>query len=220
MAGMRAVMLDAAGTLVHFDDPVGRLHAHLADAGHAAPPDAVAEALRTEVAYFRARLGDARDVPALEALRAACVDVFAAALPHPPPHAVAREALADALRPVLYPEVPDVLAALAGAGVRLAVVSNWDIALGDELAALGVRDRFDAVVVSAEVGAPKPDPAIYRAGLRALGVDAAEALFCGDEPENDVAGPRAVGMAAVQVDRTGGAVGSIPDLTPLVAMAA
>ena len=51
-------------------------------------------------------------------------------------------------------------------GLRPAVVSNWDCSLRQVLAASSAwRRRVDAVVVSAEVGAAKPDPAIFRAAL-------------------------------------------------------
>ena len=44
---------------------------------------------------------------------------------------------------------------------------------------------------SAVVGEAKPAPAVFEAGLRLAGCDAAEALFVGDSVENDVAGARA-----------------------------
>ena len=49
---------------------------------------------------------------------------------------------------------------------------------------------------SALVGVEKPDPAIFRAALDALGVAPAEALYVGDLYEVDVVGARAAGMPA------------------------
>jgi hypothetical protein len=49
------------------------------------------------------------------------------------------------------------------------------------------------VVDSALFGAEKPDPAIFRAALDALGVDPGEALYVGDLYEVDVLGARAAG---------------------------
>ena len=79
-----AVLLDAMGTLVRLDDPVGRLRAALrsrtgADVGS----DGAARALRAEIAYYRAHLHTAVDPPSLAALRAACAEAMRPALPEP-----------------------------------------------------------------------------------------------------------------------------------------
>jgi putative hydrolase of the HAD superfamily len=83
------------------------------------------------------------------------------------------------------------------------VVSNWDCSLAGVLERLGVADRFGAVSASAVVGAPKPDAAIFRHALGALGVAPERALHCGDRPEYDCAGARRAGLRAVLVDRAG-----------------
>ena len=59
----------------------------------------------------------------------------------------------DALRFELLPDVVPALDALAAAGLRLGVVSNWDCGLRDVLDGLGIADRFAAVSASAVVGA-------------------------------------------------------------------
>jgi len=53
------------------------------------------------------------------------------------------------------------------------------------------------VLDSALVGVEKPDPAIFRAALAAIGVAPAEALYVGDLYDVDVVGARAAGMEAV-----------------------
>jgi len=58
---------------------------------------------------------------------------------------------------------------------------------------LGLRKRFDHVSVSHEVGALKPEPAIFRHALDGLGVDADRAWFTDDLDEN-LAGARALGI--------------------------
>jgi putative hydrolase of the HAD superfamily len=114
-------------------------------------------------------------------------------------------ALLGALRFRPYSEVPAVLRALRVAGARLVVVSNWDVSLHDVLASTGLRPLVDAVVTSAELGAAKPQAAIFAAALQAAGhVPAAAALHVGDDEEADVAGARAAGIAAVLVCRDGG----------------
>jgi HAD superfamily hydrolase (TIGR01509 family) len=86
---------------------------------------------------------------------------------------------------------------LRAGGLRLGVVSNSDGRVEEALVAAGLRDCFDVVLDSALVGVEKPDPAIFRAALAALGVAPAEALYVGDLYDVDVAGARAAGMEAV-----------------------
>lgn len=91
----------------------------------------------------------------------------------------------------------DALARLRAAGLRLGVVSNSDGRAEEALAAAGLRDYFDVVIDSTLAGVEKPDPAIFRAALDALGVPPAQALYVGDLYEVDVIGARAAGMPAV-----------------------
>lgn len=104
----------------------------------------------------------------------------------------------------VFPDAPDALRALAGAGHRLGLLTNGASCLQREkLAASGLADRFDAVVVSADpaVGVAKPDPRPFRAALAALG--ATTATMIGDSLEKDIAGARGAGLDAVWVNRNG-----------------
>ncbi|HEU4702256.1 MAG TPA: HAD family hydrolase, partial [Conexibacter sp.] len=63
----------------------------------------------------------------------------------------------------------------------LALVTNGAACLQREkLAASGLADRFVTVVVSADVGTAKPDPAIFRHALAQLGCASGEATMVGD----------------------------------------
>jgi putative hydrolase of the HAD superfamily len=86
---------------------------------------------------------------------------------------------------------------LRAGGLRLGVVSNSDGRVEEALVAAGLRGCFDVVLDSALVGVEKPDPAIFRAALDALGVAPAEALYIGDLYDVDVVGARGAGMEAV-----------------------
>jgi len=103
--------------------------------------------------------------------------------------------VADDVRPALE--------TLRRDGVRLAVVSNWDSRLPRLLATLGLDGYFETLGVSALEGCEKPDPALFRAVLRRLGADPAQALHVGDVPELDLAGARAAGVDALLIDREG-----------------
>jgi putative hydrolase of the HAD superfamily len=100
-----------------------------------------------------------------------------------------------------YDEVPEVVDALRRRGVTVAICSNWDWDLERAVAAAGLDAYFDVVVTSAQAGARKPHPRIFRHTLERCGVAADEALFAGDTVFADVDGPLALGMAAVHVWR-------------------
>lgn len=214
---VEAVLLDAYGTLVTLDDPVGRLGALLAAEGHHHPADRVAAALGAEVLHYRAHHDEGRDAASLASLRLRCAAVLAEGLGDDvPPLPRLTEILVDALRFHLLPDALPALDAMDVAGLRLGVVSNWDCGLAGVLGGLGVVDRFDVVAASAVVGAGKPDPSIFRHALDALGVAPAAALHCGDLPAFDCAGAAAAGVRAVLIDRTGGlAAGACPTIAAL-----
>lgn len=96
-----------------------------------------------------------------------------------------------------YPDTAEVIEGLAAQGIQIAVVSNiaFDVrpAFGD------VAGRIDEFVLSFEVGAVKPDPAIFRTALARLGVAPGDAVMIGDSDEADGAA-RDVGCAFVLVD--------------------
>jgi putative hydrolase of the HAD superfamily len=103
----------------------------------------------------------------------------------------------------LYEDVPACLDRLRNAGIRLAVVSNWDYTLHRVLRMFGVYDHFDAVLASLEEGVEKPDPRLFHACLERLGVLPEETIHVGDNPLDDVEGAQAAGIRAVRIERAG-----------------
>jgi len=108
------------------------------------------------------------------------------------------------------------LRALAALGLPMGVVSNSDGTVRAELRRLGVcytpdgQDlpaagvKVGVVVDSAVVGVAKPDPAIFRIALDALGVPATgTVLHVGDSLRYDVAGALAAGLQPVHLDPPG-----------------
>jgi HAD superfamily hydrolase (TIGR01509 family) len=96
---------------------------------------------------------------------------------------------------------------------RLAVVSNFDHGPTVEMAlgSYDIRHRFEAVVVSADVGWRKPRPEIFAETLRRLNLVPSDAIFVGDTPEVDVVGANAAGMDVIWIDH---GVKSLPPGTP------
>ncbi|MFM1813259.1 MAG: hypothetical protein RLZZ336_2197, partial [Cyanobacteriota bacterium] len=127
-----------------------------------------------------------------------------AALSLPPPDAALQRALfehfAQPERWRVYSEVAAQLTAWRQAGLRLAVVSNFDSRLHGLLQALGLMAQLDAVVISSEIGAAKPDPRPLQLALATLELTPDQAWHIGDSPD-DVAAARGAGVRCVRIDR-------------------
>lgn len=91
------------------------------------------------------------------------------------------------------------LDALKAQGLKLALVSNYAHTgvLRDALKRLDLLDPFDALIVSADVGYLKPHARIFQAAVEALGVEPAEAVMVGNDPLCDVIGAKHAGLRAV-----------------------
>lgn len=98
-----------------------------------------------------------------------------------------------------YPDTADVLKSLHAQGIRTAVVSNIAFDVRPAFAAIGVQECVDEFVLSFEVGAIKPDAAIFDTALGRLGVAPERAVMVGDSDEAD-GGARNVGCGFVLVD--------------------
>ena len=192
-APVQAATVDAFGTLVHLADPVPRLRAALREAGVEATPEATAAAFRAEVQHYRPRSHTGRDQGSLAALRHDCVRVFLDELGSSLAPAVFVDDFIAALEFEVLPGARSALEELRALGLKLACVANWDIGLHAELARLGVTEVFDAVLTSADVGIPKPAPAIFEHALAVLAVTPSRAVHIGDE-ELDRHGAIAAGM--------------------------
>ncbi len=228
-APIRAVSLDAHGTLVALPSPVAPLRLRLEQRfGVRVSSAQVQRAFAAEVGFYRAHMLEGRDAESLKELRHQCAEVLRAALPRSSALAtVATAALADelveSLHFRLFPDVLPAARALRAAGVRLAVASNWDVSLGELLGRLGLGEELDGVATSAGVGVGKPDPSVIEAALRAMGAAPAAAVHVGDSYAEDVLGARAAGVEPILLMRDGGAapadvrtIRSLSDLRNLV----
>lgn len=236
MALGRVVTLDALGTLVELERPAPRLAAQLRDRGVQVSEAQAADGLREEIGFYRAHHDSAVDAASLALLRERCTQVLRGALTRAGADVEAltalelRDALLGSLRFRPFDDVPSALAQLRAAGHRLVVVSDWDVSLHDMLRTTGLDRLVDGAISSAEAGARKPSPAIFRRALELAGApDAAQpALHAGDSIALDVAGALGAGLEAVLVARAGTAtpamlpagVPVLPTLDGLAALAA
>lgn len=82
-------------------------------------------------------------------------------------------------------EVWELVGLIRGRGHRAAILSNCPREILLRIRSdRSLESRFDALIFSCEVGLAKPDPQIYQTCIRALGVNAGDALFVDDLPAN------------------------------------
>jgi putative hydrolase of the HAD superfamily len=190
---VEAVTIDAYGTLVTLHDPVAPLQAALRARGVIRSEQEVADAFAAEVEHYVVRSHEGRDAATLARLRRECAAVFLAEARAPiDPDSF----VADFIASLRFREIAGAASAcrrLAASGLRLAVVSNWDIGLHEHLAALGLDRLVDLVVTSAEAGVAKPDPGIWELVLVQLGIAPARTVHVGDS-EEDADGALAAGI--------------------------
>jgi putative hydrolase of the HAD superfamily len=103
----------------------------------------------------------------------------------------------------LYDDVRAALDALAGAGIRIGVISNTHRCLESFLSHFALDHLIAATVSSFEHGYMKPHPSIFCAALARIGVPARKAVMVGDSVRQDIEGALAAGMRAILLDRTG-----------------
>jgi putative hydrolase of the HAD superfamily len=100
----------------------------------------------------------------------------------------------------LYDDALPFLRELRSRGVKVAIVSNCDENTRPLLAAAGVAALADTLILSCEVGAEKPQAAIYQRALDSLGVPAGAALFV-DDNAAFCAGAGELGISALRIVR-------------------
>ena len=96
---------------------------------------------------------------------------------------------------VLYDDVLPIMKALKQRGLILGLISN--LIIGE----VGLESYLSFIVTAEEVGADKPAPPIFLAALERAVVDAAEAIYVGDQYETDIVGARGVGIKPILIDR-------------------
>lgn len=192
-AELDAVTVDGYGTLVRLRDPVPLFQRELSERGVECSAEAVRAGFEAEVAYYRPNALLGSDPDSLAALRHECTRIFlqGAGVELDPGSFVDGFMASVVMEPI--EGAIETVQTLRARGLELAVVSNWDIGLAEQLERLGMASLFTAIVTTAEAGAPKPDPAVFRLALDRLGVAAGRALHVGDEL-GDEQGAAAAGM--------------------------
>jgi putative hydrolase of the HAD superfamily len=218
---IRVVTFDAAGTLIRLLQPPGRTYAETARLfGYSLDADRVQEGFRNTWKTFAPppesagpRPDDDRDwwrelvarTMDSAGYRIAPFDEYFAAVYQ----TFARPDVWE-----LFPDVAPILTELRRLRIRLGIISNFDRRLFDILGHLHVRDAFEQVIVSSEIGIRKPAARIFRVAAQRFDVELSEILHVGDERESDFSGARAAGLEALLVDhKTAKLSGILPRLT-------
>lgn len=102
----------------------------------------------------------------------------------------------------LFPEVISVLENLKKKGLKLALISNTTSYSFEKLnQKFNLKNYFDAVSLSFEIGSLKPQPKIFQWVISKLNLKPSEILMVGDNLKDDIKAAQKVGMKAVLVDR-------------------
>jgi putative hydrolase of the HAD superfamily len=93
-----------------------------------------------------------------------------------------------------YDGAQDAMRSLRERGFSLGLISNATATTAFAIGPLGLRNSLDTLVFSYEVGAAKPEAAIYRAALRRAETTPRSALFVGDGANRELDAARDLGM--------------------------
>jgi len=96
----------------------------------------------------------------------------------------------------------EAISQLAGAGIKLGIISDTGLTPGRVLLRFLERDDllqyFSTATFSDQTGVAKPHPRMFMETLAALGVPPPEAAHVGDMPRTDIAGALEQGMMAIR----------------------
>lgn len=119
-----------------------------------------------------------------------------------------KKVLWDSTGERLYPDCAAVLAALKSK-YNLGIIANQPAGSERRLEQFGIRQYFDVVAASAEVGFAKPDPRIFEAAMAQMDCAPSECVMVGDRLDNDIAPAAALGMQTVWIKQGWGALGDV-----------
>ncbi|HOP06691.1 MAG TPA: HAD family hydrolase [candidate division Zixibacteria bacterium] len=128
-------------------------------------------------------------------------------------HEIVDEALAETMsarymavkrkNPFLFEDTIPTLERLRD-NYRLAILTNGLIDLQqDKVDIAGLRDYFEIIMVSGEIGIGKPDRRIFESVHEKLGLRIDQTVMVGNSLKSDIAGARSIGMKSIWLNRKG-----------------
>ena len=227
-AKIKAVTFDAYGTLVKLEKPFQLLVEALMRRGYLIPEDAARAAFSEEMAFYKAHHMEGRDAESLLGLREKCSALLfdrLRSLGYPTGLGPLEqlEILMESIRFAIFPDVIPALEWCSSAGLKTAVVSNWDCSLPETLAELFADHCFESVIVSAIEGVDKSGCEIFLRAATALGEPPSAILHVGDDPLNDLESPAKAGLQTLLIEREkighgppGRTINSLEEITRVV----
>jgi len=103
-----------------------------------------------------------------------------------------------------FSDVVPLLKLIGDAGLRRGIVTQgWTTKQAEKLVRLELVPHLDpdAIFISDQVGIAKPNPKLYQAALRELGLKPERVMYVGDNPQHDMAPPKSLGMVTVWASR-------------------
>jgi putative hydrolase of the HAD superfamily len=94
-----------------------------------------------------------------------------------------------------FPGMQSTITTLRGHGLKLGIITNGETDFQSRnMAALGLDELFDAVLISQREGLRKPERQLFLRAAEKLDVRVVDCLFVGDNPVADILGAHAAGM--------------------------
>ena len=100
---------------------------------------------------------------------------------------------------VTYSDAQSTLAALVDKGYKLGIIANQKLGTEERLESWGLRQYFEVIAASAEIGYAKPDKEIFEKALELAKCTAVESVMVSDRLDNDIIPAKAIGMKTVWV---------------------
>lgn len=100
---------------------------------------------------------------------------------------------------VPYSDAHSTLASLIVKGYKLGIIANQKLGTAERLESWGLRQYFEVIAASAEIGYAKPDKEIFEKAFELAGCTAEESVMVGDRLDNDIIPAKALGMKTVWI---------------------
>jgi HAD superfamily hydrolase (TIGR01549 family) len=104
---------------------------------------------------------------------------------------------------VPYSDAHSTLAALRQKGYKLGIIANQKLGTAERLEVWGLRQYFDVIAASAEIGSAKPDKEIFMLAVKRLNLSPECCTVVGDSYHKDIMPAKAIGCRTIWLNQKG-----------------